>query len=61
MDVGHGVDSQFTAQTPYLSIGWLFALLGVGIGLAVPATGMVVMSCGAATAVCHGLGHHECA
>lgn len=34
----------FGVETPYWLIGSLFALLGVGMGLAVPATGMVVMS-----------------
>lgn len=51
MNIGYGLVglamvlmATVTAQTPYLSIGMLFALLGVGMGLAVPATGMVVMS-----------------
>ncbi|MGS0896150.1 DHA2 family efflux MFS transporter permease subunit [Burkholderia stagnalis] len=33
----------FGADTPYLPIGVALALLGVGMGLAVPATGMTVM------------------
>lgn len=33
-----------TAQTPYWIVGSLFGLLGIGAGLAVPATSMVVMS-----------------
>lgn len=33
-----------TAQTPYWIVGLLFGLLGIGAGLAVPATGMVVMN-----------------
>ncbi|WP_420992741.1 MFS transporter [Cupriavidus sp. 30B13] len=36
--------TQFTAQTPYLAVGTLFGVLGLGMGLAVPATGMIVMS-----------------
>lgn len=34
----------FTAHTPYWIVGTLFALMGLGAGLAVPATGMAVMS-----------------
>ncbi|MFC3656432.1 MFS transporter [Xanthomonas hyacinthi] len=34
----------FTAQTSYWIVGLLFGLLGIGAGLAVPATGMVVMN-----------------
>lgn len=33
----------FSADTPYWIVGSLFGLLGVGAGLAVPATGLVVM------------------
>lgn len=33
-----------TAQTPYWIVGVWFALLGVGVGLAVPATSIAVMS-----------------
>ena len=33
-----------TAQTPYWIVGGWFALLGVGVGLAVPATSIAVMS-----------------
>lgn len=50
MNLGYGVVglamvlmTTFTAQTSYLMVGSLFALLGVGMGLAVPATGVVVM------------------
>lgn len=34
----------FDAQTPYWRVGSLFGLLGLGMGLAVPATGLVVMA-----------------
>lgn len=35
----------FAAHTPYWQVGSLFALLGLGMGLAVPATGLTVMAC----------------
>ncbi|WP_434987843.1 MFS transporter [Pseudomonas protegens] len=35
----------FDAHTPYWRVGSLFGLLGLGMGLAVPATGLVVMAC----------------
>ncbi|WP_186828381.1 MFS transporter [Pseudomonas chlororaphis] len=35
----------FDGHTPYWLVGSLFALLGLGMGLAVPATGLVVMGC----------------
>lgn len=51
MNLGYGLVglamvlmTSFAVNTPYAVIGGLFALLGVGMGLAVPATGMVVMS-----------------
>lgn len=51
MNIGYGLVglalvlmTSFAVDTPYGYIGGLFALLGVGMGLAVPATGMVVMS-----------------
>lgn len=36
--------TSWTIDTPYLSIAALFALLGLGMGLAVPATSMMVMA-----------------
>lgn len=33
----------FTASTPYAIVGALFVLMGLGVGLAVPATGVAVM------------------
>jgi MFS family permease len=36
--------SLFTAATPYAVVGALFALMGLGVGLAVPATGVAVMA-----------------
>ncbi|QSV15877.1 MFS transporter [Photobacterium ganghwense] len=36
--------SLFTANTPYLIVGSILAILGLGMGLSVPATGMMVMS-----------------
>ncbi|KAF0864551.1 MFS transporter [Pseudomonas sp. LD120] len=35
----------FDAHTPYWRVGSLFGLLGLGMGLAVPATGLLVMAC----------------
>lgn len=35
----------FNPWTPYFVIGLVFALLGLGTGLSVPATGMMVMGC----------------
>ncbi|MGC5700874.1 MFS transporter [Pseudomonas sp. NFXW11] len=35
----------FDSHTPYWLVGGLFGLLGLGMGLAVPATGLMVMAC----------------
>ncbi|WMD23635.1 DHA2 family efflux MFS transporter permease subunit [Achromobacter seleniivolatilans] len=42
--VSMGAMATFTAHTPYWIVGSLFGLLGLGAGLAVPATGLAVMT-----------------
>lgn len=45
--------SLFTANTPYLIVGSILTALGLGMGISVPATGMMVM--GYAPAECAGI------